>query len=85
MGSFLALQADSGTSLPFESVEESIPSMKLTKLSPAPLLGRRCRLMRAKAHYCARTASQLIAGVRRTNGCGGPFGGGLRNQGVMPT
>jgi hypothetical protein len=54
-------------------------AMKLTKLSPAPLLARRCRLMRAKAHSCARTASQLIAGVRLTGGAGGrqkPTGNG---------
>jgi hypothetical protein len=41
--------------------------MQLTKLSPAPLLDRRCRLMRAKDHFCARTASQLIRRVLRTS------------------
>jgi hypothetical protein len=42
--------------------------MKLTKLSPAPLRGRRCRLMPAPARMDAGTASQLIRGVRPTRG-----------------
>ena len=42
--------------------------MKLTKLSAAPLLGRRCRLMPALAGMDAGTASQLIRGVLRTWG-----------------
>ena len=44
--------------------------MKLTKLSPAPFRGRRCRLMPAPARSDAGTASQLIRGVRRTRGEG---------------
>ena len=40
--------------------------MKLTKLSPAPFRGRRCRLMPAPAGLDAGTASQLIRGVLRT-------------------
>ncbi len=40
--------------------------MKLTKLSPAPFRGRRCRLMPAPARSDAGTASQLIRGVRPT-------------------
>ncbi len=40
--------------------------MKLTKLSAAPLRGRRRRLMPAAAGMDAGTASQLIPGVRRT-------------------
>ena len=40
--------------------------IKLTKLSPAPFRGRRCRLMPAAARLDAGTASQLIRGVRRT-------------------
>ena len=39
--------------------------MKLTKLSAAPLLGRRCRLMPAPAGLDAGTASQPIPGVMR--------------------
>jgi len=48
--------------------------MKLTKLSAAPEHGRpawlplRCRLMPAPARMDAGTASQLIPGVRPTNG-----------------
>jgi hypothetical protein len=38
--------------------------MKLTKLSAAPLRGRRCRLMPAPAGLDAGTASQLIPSVR---------------------
>jgi len=51
--------------------------MKLTKLSAAPEHGRlawlplRCRLMPAPAGSDAGTASQLIPGVRRTNGGAG--------------
>jgi hypothetical protein len=41
-------------------------AMKLTKLSAAPFRGRRRRLMPAPAGTDAGTASQLIAGVRRT-------------------
>ena len=41
--------------------------MKLTKLSPAPFRGRRCRLMPAPAGLDAGTASQLIRGVRPTH------------------
>jgi hypothetical protein len=49
--------------------------MKLTKLSAAPFLERRCRLMPAPVGLDAGTASQLIPGVRRTlgalsGGCG---------------
>ena len=40
--------------------------MKLTKLSAAPLLDRRCRLMPAPSRLDAGTASQLIPGVRQT-------------------
>jgi hypothetical protein len=40
--------------------------MQLTKLSAAPLHESKCRLMPAPSHSCAGTASQLIAGVRRT-------------------
>jgi len=40
--------------------------MQLTKLSAAPLLGRRCRLMPAPARSDAGTASQLIRGVGPT-------------------
>ena len=46
--------------------EPSNKRMKLTKLSPAPFRGRRCRLMPAMARSDAGTASQLIRGVRRT-------------------
>jgi hypothetical protein len=48
--------------------------MKLTKLSAAPTLApqaaltRRCRRMPAPSRSHAGTASQLIPGVRRTNG-----------------
>jgi hypothetical protein len=42
--------------------------MKLTKLSAAPLLERRCRLMPAPPRLDAGTASQLIPGVLRTVG-----------------
>ena len=40
--------------------------MKLTKLSPAPFRGWRCRLMPAMAGLDAGTASQLIRRVLRT-------------------
>jgi hypothetical protein len=55
--------------------------MKLTKLSPAPFRGWRCRLMPALAGLDAGTASQLIPGVRRTTwmaarAMGGVSGGG---------
>ena len=42
--------------------------MKLTKLSAAPLRGKKCRLMPAPSGLDAGTASQLIPGVRRTQG-----------------
>ena len=42
--------------------------MKLTKLSAAWLPEWACRLMPAPARSDAGTASQLIPGVRRTNG-----------------
>ena len=48
-------------------------AMKQTKLSAAPWLAWRCRLMPAEASVDAGTASQLIAGVRRT-----PSGAGAR-------
>jgi hypothetical protein len=44
--------------------------MKLTKLSAAPWLVWRCRLMPAPAGLDAGTASQLIRGVLRTYACG---------------
>jgi hypothetical protein len=44
--------------------------MKLTKLSAAPLLGRRCRLVPAPSRMHAGTASQLIRGVRWTRWSG---------------
>ena len=47
--------------------EPSNKRMKLTKLSPAPFRGRRCRLMPAVARLDAGTASQLIRGVGRTS------------------
>ena len=40
--------------------------MQLTKLSAAPLLAWRCRLMPAPAKTHAGTASQLIPSVRLT-------------------
>ena len=51
-----------------ESGREGPPNkrMKLTKLSPAPFRGRRCRLMPALARSDAGTASQLMRRVRRT-------------------
>ena len=42
--------------------------MKLTKLSPTPFRGRRCRLMPAPVSSDAGTASQLIRGVGQTQG-----------------
>jgi hypothetical protein len=49
-----------------EAAGPSNKRMKLTKLSPAPFRGRRCRLMPAPARMDAGTASQLIRGVRQT-------------------
>jgi hypothetical protein len=40
--------------------------MKLTKLSAAPWLGRRCHLVPAPSRMDAGTASQLIRSVRQT-------------------
>jgi hypothetical protein len=71
--SLLIASTDSGTSMPIESAEESIPSMKLTMLSAAPRLERQARLRRrrrlvpAPARIDAGTASQLIASVRQTS------------------
>ena len=63
-------------------VGRSVPpnkAMKLTKLSAAPFRGRRCRLMPAPAGD-AGTASQLIAGVRRTHGRASvPTGSGVED------
>ena len=50
--------------------EPSNKRMKQTKLSAAPWPEWRCRLMPAPAGLDAGTASQLIRGVRRTNGRG---------------
>ncbi len=61
--------------------------MKLTKLSAAPLLGRRCRLMPALAGLDAGTASQLIRGARRTSGMMGAdavMGRGVRTLVLGP-
>ena len=55
--------------------------MKLTKLSPAPFRGRRCRLMPAPAGLDAGTASQLIRGVGRTS----PSAGDGRGAAVAGT
>ena len=50
--------------------------MKLTKLSAAWLPEWTCRLMPAPVNSMdAGTASQLIPGVRQTNGRGRTFGG----------
>ena len=66
--------------------------MKLTKLSPAPLLVWRCRLMPALARSDAGTASQLIRRVvssERRNipsmiraACSGRLGWSVSGQGT---
>jgi hypothetical protein len=54
--------------MPLEQGAATPPNkrMKLTKLSAAPWLVWRCRLMPAPAGTDAGTASQLIRGVRPT-------------------